>query len=239
MIQQTLEKLRSLRLSGMAEGLAHQLKTNTGNELTFEERLSLLINQEWSLRQERKTNRRIKQAQLRTDAVFEDVDFRAPRGLNREQVLELGHCHWVKAGRNLILIGPTGIGKTWIACALANKACRLGLKSHYTRVPRLLELLKIARGDGTYLKTLDRILKYDLLILDDWGLSRYSGETQNALLEVLDDRVGRRSVILTTQLPIDKWYDLFDEPTIADAILDRLLGKSIQIKMKGDSLRQD
>lgn len=237
MIQQTIEKLRSLRLSGMAEALTRQLETGTGNDLTFEERLSLLVDQEWTLRQERTTNRRIKQAHLRADAAFEDIDLRTPRGFDREQMLELGQCRWVKAGRNLILSGPTGIGKTWIACALANKACRLGMKAHYLRVPRLLEILKISRGDGTYLKTLEKLMKYDLLVLDDWGLSRYRGEMQNALLEVLDDRVGRRSVLVTTQLPIEKWHDLFDEPTVADAILDRLLGKSIQIKMKGDSLR--
>ena len=237
MIQQTIEKLRNLRLSGMADALARQLETGNSSELTFEERLSLLVDQEWTLQLERRTNRRIKQAQLRADAAFEDIDLKTPRGFDREKILELGHCRWIQAGRNLILTGPTGIGKTWIACALGNKACRLGMTAHYVRVPRLLEILKIARGDGTYLKTLEKLMKYDLLILDDWGLSRYRGEMQNALLEVLDDRVGRRSVLVTTQLPVKKWHDLFDEPTVADAILDRLLGPSIQIKMKGDSLR--
>lgn len=237
MIQQTIEKLRGLKLSGMADALVRQLETGTGSDLTLEERLSFLVDCEWTLRQERITNRRIKQAHLRMDAAFEDIDLRTPRGFEREQMLELGHCRWVKAGRNLILSGPTGIGKTWIACALTNKVCRLGLNAHYLRVPRLLESLNIARGDGTYLKTLGKLVKYDLLVLDDWGLSRYQGEMQNTLLEVLDDRVGRRSVLVTTQLPIDKWHYLFDEPTVADAILDRLLGQSIQIKMKGDSLR--
>jgi len=237
MIHPTIQKLQELRLSGMVEAFYRQMETTSASELSFEERLAFLVEHEWRLRQERKLARRIKQAKLKTEAAFEDIDFKTPRGFNRDLMIDLGRCQWIEHGRNLILTGPTGIGKTWIACALASKACREGLRSYYIRVPRLLETLKLSRADGTYLKTLEKLTRYDLLILDDWGLSRYTGERQNLLLEVLDDRVGQRSVIMTTQLPIGKWHDLFDEPTIADAVLDRLLGDSIKIQMKGDSLR--
>jgi len=237
LLQQTIEKLYDLRLQAMAETLEQQVQNGDCAELNFVERFGLLVDQEWHRRHDKRLQRRLKDAKLKVIACVEDIDYRHPRGLNREVFADLVTSRWVQAHRNVIMCGPTGIGKTWLACALAQKACRDGFTVAYLRVPRLLHELKQAQADGTYLRQLRKIAKRDLLVLDDIGLSALPGDAGNHLLEVLDDRVGSRSTIVTSQLPVKKWHELVDEPTVADAILDRLLGGSIQINLKGESMR--
>lgn len=237
LLQQTIEKLYDLRLPAMATTLEQQVQNGDCNELSFVERFGMLVDQEWFRRYDKRLQRRIKDARLRVNACVEDIDYRHPRGLNRETFADLITCRWVRAHRNVLMCGPTGIGKTWLACAIAQKVCREGFTVAYIRVPRLLHELKLAQADGSYLRQLRKIAKKDLLVLDDIGLSALPGDAGNHLLEVLDDRVGSRSTLVTSQLPAEKWHELVDEPTVADAILDRLLGGSIQINLKGESMR--
>lgn len=237
LLQQTIEKLYDLRLRGVAEDLEQQVQNGNCNDLNFLERFGLLVDQEWHRRHDKRLQRRLKDAKLKANSCVEDIDYRHPRGLNREVFADLITCRWVRAHRNVIMCGPTGIGKTWLACALAQRACREGYSVAYLRVPRLLHELKLAQADGTYLRQLRKIATKDLLVLDDIGLSPLPGDAGNHLLEVLDDRVGNRSTVVTSQLPVQKWHELMDEPTVADAILDRLLGGSIQINLKGESMR--
>jgi DNA replication protein DnaC len=237
LLQPTIEKLYDLRLKVMAEALREQMETGNYVGLSFEERFGLLVDREWDSRKNKRTQRRIKDAKLKVKACVEDIDYQHPRGLAREVMLDLVSCRWVRAQRNVIFCGPTGVGKTWLACSLAHQACREGLTVSYVRVPRLFHELTVAQGDGSYLQYLRKLAKKDLIILDDLGLSPMPGESGNQLLEVLDDRVGNRSTLVTSQLPVTKWHELLDEPTVADAILDRLLGRSIQIHLKGESMR--
>lgn len=237
LIEQTLEKLIELRLKGMAGALQEQLDRGDA-ELSFEDRFGLIVDREWMARQEKRLHGRLKAAQLKQDACVEDINYRHPRGLDKNVMQDLSSCRWIRAGRNLIIGGPTGIGKTWLACALANKACREGLTSHYVRVDRLLHELTTARADGTYLKQLKRLAKYDLVVLDDWALGPVDGPGMHSILEVIDDRAGVRSTLLTSQLPTSKWHGMVDDPSVADALMDRLLGGAIEMNLKGDSLRR-
>lgn len=237
--QQTLEKLRSLRLNGFAHSYEEQLQRGDVAHLSFDDRFGLMVERECVARDERRTSRRLKEAHLKQPACTEDIDYRSHRGLDRGVMQDLSSCRWIRAKRNLLVTGPTGTGKTWLACAFANKACRDGLTSYYARVPRLMHELSIARIDGSYLKLLAKLARTDLLVLDDLGLCPLEAEAQQALLEVIDDRSGNRSTLVTSQLPVDKWYETFADPTIADALLDRLLGNSQQLKLKGKSLRND
>lgn len=239
MLQQTLEKMSTMRLSGMVKALREQMLQADVTSLSFEERLGLLVDYEWSYREERKLQRRLKAAKLKQAAYVENIDYLTHRGLDREMMRELVSCRWVKAGRNVILTGPTGIGKSWIACALGEKACREGFTVHYTRVSRLVQELSLTRADGSFLKTLERIAKIDVLILDDWALAPLEGQAQQDILEVIDDRVGKRSIIITSQLPIEKWHDMIGDPSTADALLDRLISKAVNINLKGGSLRRE
>lgn len=234
--QQTLERLYTLRLTGLAEAYHEQLKNGDVAHLSFDDRFGLAVEREWTRREERRTQRRLKAAQLKEAACVEDVECDSARGLDREVLRDLSSCRWVKASRNVLITGPTGTGKTWLSCALSQAACRLGMSALYARVPRLAHELSLARLNGSYLKQLSKLAKVDLLVLDDLGLCALDSDAQQALLELIDDR-SSRSTIVTSQLPVEKWYATFSDPTVADALLDRLLGQSQQVRLKGPSRR--
>ena len=238
MIERTMERLYSLRLTGMAKALEDQMLRGGASELTFEERVTLMVDRQWDFRERRRVERRVRSAKLKQGACAEDIDYRYNRGLDRVVVENLLACHWIRAGRNLIVTGATGLGKSWLACALADRACREGFTASYTRLPRLMEELALARADGSYLKMLDKMAKVDLLILDDWGLAPLEGMSQHALLEVVDDRAAKRSTLVTSQLPVNKWHAMVTDPSVADALLDRLAGTAEMIALKGDSMRR-
>jgi DNA replication protein DnaC len=237
MVQQTIERLHDLRLRTLAEAYWEQKQRVDSSELSFDDRFALLIEKEWLHRQEQRVKRRLKNAKLKQRACIEDIDYRSKRGLDRKVMEDLATCHWIQTGRNLIMTGATGVGKTWLACALSNRVCRNGLSALYYRVPRLVHELAIARGDGSYLKLLGKLARVSLLVLDDWALSPLEGQAQHDILEVVDDRIGLRSTLVTSQLPINKWHDMIGDPTVADALLDRLAQTSVKIELKGGSLR--
>jgi DNA replication protein DnaC len=238
LMQQTIDKLYELHLGGMARALEGQLERGDSSALAFEERLGLLVDEEWTLRQGRKLRRRLQLARLKQPACVEDVDYRHPRGLDKGVFQELCSCRFVLAKRNVIITGATGLGKTWLACALAHKACREGLSTVYKRIPRLVEEMAIARADGTFLKMLSILQRTDLLILDDWGLAPMDALAHHGLLEIIDDRTNTRATILTSQLPVKKWHDTIGDPSVADALLDRLLGSATIIALRGPSMRK-
>ena len=233
----TLDKLRELKLSGMAEAFTEQLQ-QPSLDLSFEERLGFLIEREWLTRENRRLKRRLQQAQLKDNACIEDVNYSHPRGLKKDIITELSQGNWIKNNFNLLLTGPTGCGKTYLACALAHKACLLGWTAKYYRLPRLWHELQIAKANGTYAKWLIQIAKVDILILDDWGLTTPNEEQRRDLLEVLEDRYQKHSTIVTSQLPIAHWHEHLNDETLADAILDRLVHNAIKLEMTGDSLRK-
>lgn len=233
----TLEKLRSLRLTGMADEFQEQLSKPLP-DLDFESRLGLLIEREWYLRENRRLKRRLSQAKLQQTACVEDIDFKHPRGLNKSNILELARGQWIHQHLNLLITGPTGCGKTYLACAIAHKACLIGFTSRYYRLPRLWHELKIAKADGTYSNWLSQLAKIDILILDDWGIVSPDNDQRRDLLEILDDRYQQHSTIITSQLPTTHWHEHLNDATLADAILDRLLHNSIKLELKGDSLRK-
>ncbi|AHK80032.1 ATPase AAA [Ectothiorhodospira haloalkaliphila] len=234
----TLDKLHALKLTGMAAALADQVATPDIQELSFEERLGLLVDRETTERENRRMASRLRQAKLRHTASLEDLDYRNPRGLDKGLIQSLAACQWVKEHLNILITGPTGVGKTWLACALSHKACREGHTAHYVRLTRLLRELSIAKGDGQYAKLLANLAKVDVLILDDWGLMKLNAENRRDLLEVLEDRHGRRSTIATSQLPMDQWHDVIGDATLADAILDRLVHNAYKINLRGESMRK-
>jgi len=236
---QTLEQLRRLRLSGMAAAFAQQLEQPELQALSFEERFALLLDRELTLRENRRLNRLLQLARLRQQACVEDIDYKHRRGLERSLITSLITCDWIHSHHNLHLTGPTGTGKSWLACALGQQACRQGLSVRYQRLSRLLETLRVARGDGSYHKRLATFAKTDLLILDDFGLKPLTQAERLDLLELIDDRHGRRSTLITSQLPIAHWHSfLGEDPTVADALLDRLLSAAHRVELKGESMRK-
>lgn len=234
----TLDKLHALKLTGMAAALADQSATPDITELSFEERLGLLVDREMTERDNRRLSSRLRRAKLRHSAILEDLNYQSSRGLDKGLIQSLASGQWVKEHLNVLITGPTGVGKTWLACALAHKACREGYTAQYLRLTRLLRELTIAKGDGQYPKILANLAKVDVLILDDWGLMKLSAENRRDLLEVLEDRHGRRSTIATSQLPIEEWHGVIGDATLADAILDRLVHNAYKINLSGESMRK-
>ena len=234
----TLDKLERLRFTGMQRALKQQMNDPDIDALPFMERLGLLVDREMTERENKKIQGRLSRAHLRQQVCVEDIDYRRGRGLDRGLITQLATCEWIKRHRNLIITGATGVGKSFIACALAHKACLEGYRALYTRLPRLLEDLEIARGDGRYLKLLKQLTRVDVLVLDDWGLTKLKTLQLRDLLELLDDRHQTRSTIATSQLPISHWHETMADPTLADAILDRLVHNAHRIELLGESMRK-
>lgn len=240
LIQHTMTQLKSLRLDGMAYALEEQQIMPASQELAFEDRLGLLVEREIVWRDNRRLERLLRQAKLKqAQACMEDIDYRGSRGLDKRLMVTLAGCEWIRRSQNVLLTGPTGAGKTWLACALGNQACRQGFSAMYLRVPRLVEQLRIAHGDGSFGKLLAQLAKIDVLLLDDWGLTPLQPSERHDLLEMVDDRVSTRSTIITSQLPVEHWHAWLNDPTLADAILDRLVHASHRIALKGESRRKN
>ena len=234
----TLDLLSQLGLHGMVKGFQDLSVQPEARGLEHADWLALLLEREISLRRQRRFEARARTAKLRHEATIEDVDFRSPRGLDRGLFLRLSTCDWIRARQGLLLTGPTGVGKSWLACALGHKACREDFSVAYHRAPRLFATLALARGDGRYSKMISALAKVDLLILDDWGPTVLDDDQRRDLLEIVEDRYERHSTIITSQVPVDRWYEIIGNPTIADAVLDRLVHNAHRIELTGDSLRR-
>lgn len=234
----THERLIALGLTGMAKAFEEQRRSPDLEALSFEERIGLLVDREAAERDTKRLTARLKFAALRQNACVEDVDWRTPRGIDRAVFARLIAGDWIDRRENLLITGAAGLGKSWIACALGHKACRDNRSVLYHRVPRLFEALALARGDGRYGRLLKALGRVQVLILDDWGLSVLSGSERRDLLEILDDRHGRSSTIVTSQVPVDAWHDLIGDPTLGDAILDRLVHNAHRLQLTGESMRK-
>ncbi|MDQ3255404.1 MAG: IS21-like element helper ATPase IstB [Acidobacteriota bacterium] len=233
----TLDQLRALKLTGMADAFVHQLEQPSTHELAFNERFALLVDRETTHRDNRRLTRLLQLAHLKQPACVEDIDYKHQRGLERSQMSALATCDWIRAHHNLHITAPTGCGKSWIACALGNQACRQGFSVRYERTSRLLDSLRVARGDGSYGKRLIQLAKTEVLILDDFGLKPLTQQERHDLLEMIEDRHGARSTLITSQLPVSSWHEYLNDPTVADALLDRLLSQSHRLELKGESMR--
>jgi DNA replication protein DnaC len=238
LVHPTLDKLESLRLTGMVKAFKEQMEMADISDITFEERLGLLADRETADRETRRLKTRLRKAKLRQNACIEDIDFKHPRGLDKSLITRLADCEWIKKHQNLIITGPTGAGKSYLACAFAQKACREGYTAVYLRISRLFEDLSLAKGDGRYIKMLTSFAKTDLLVLDDYGLAKLNQVQRHDLLEILEDRHGLKSMLVTSQLPLGHWHEQIGDPTLADAILDRLIHNAHKIHLKGGSMRK-
>jgi len=237
LIHPTVERLRALGLAAMADAFTELQNAPDAAELTREDWLGLLVDREATSRENKRLARRLREARLRQSAVVEDVDFRAHRGLDRALFLKLAACEWVRDHHHLVVIGPTGIGKSWLACALGHKACREGFSVLYKRATRLFTDLAQARGEGRMPRVMTALERTRLLIIDDWGPEPLNAEQRRDLLEIIDDRYDRGSLLITSQVPVNRWHEVIGDPTLADAILDRLLHHSQVITIRGDSYR--
>ena len=238
MINQTVEKLYQMRLDTLAAAFKEQLEQPSLGNLSFEERFAMIVDREWTSRENRKLARRLKAARLRLKATVEDIDYRHPRDLDKSVMRSLITCQWIKGHQNVIITGPTGIGKSYISEALADKACRDGFTALDYRATLLLKELEISRGDGSYLKFLDRMAKIDLLIIDDWVMDPLTDTERRDFLEIMEGRHGFKSTVITSQYPVAKWHERIGEPTTADAILDRIIHNAHRITLKGESMRK-
>ena len=233
-----LDKLRDLRLQGMLKSYQEQNESSEYVDLNFEERLGLMVDREMIEQENRRLNSRLRKAKLRHQACMENIDYRTHRGLDKSLMNLLSQCKWIKERLNVLITGPCGVGKSFIACALAHKVCLRGYSARYVRAPRLFEDISIARGDGRYTNLMNSFAKTNLLVIDDWGLSMLSDQQRRDLLEILEDRHNLQSTIITSQLPVKHWHEIIGNPTLADAILDRLVHNAYKIDLKGDSMRK-
>jgi DNA replication protein DnaC len=236
--QPTIEKLHTMRLHGMANAFRAQLETTESHQLSFDERFALLVDQQWLWKENRALERRLQAAKLKERATIEDVNYQYPRGLDRKLLRTLASSEWVRQKLNLVLTGPTGIGKTWIGCALAQKACRDGFSVLHKKTSELFRELAVAHADGSIGRMLLRLAQVDVLLLDDFAMAPLKDSERRDFLEVCDDRYQRRSMILTSQMPVDHWHEQIGDPTIADSILDRLLHNAYRMELKGESMRK-
>ena len=236
----TIEKLHALRLDAMASAWSEQAKTTDTTKLAFDERFGMLVDAEWIARENKRLARSLKEAKLRlAQACIEDIDYSARRELDKSVMRQLAACGWVHEHQNVIVSGATGVGKTYIACALAQQACRKGYRAMYRRASRLFDELVLARADGSYARLLTRLARVDVLVVDDWGIAPARDQERHDLLEILEDRYGSRSTIFASQLPVAKWHEYLGEPTVADAILDRLVHNAHRVVLKGPSRRKE
>jgi len=236
--EQTTRKLLAMKLNGMAEAYAAQCRETRMAELTFEERVGLLVDHQWVWKENRALATRLQYARFKTPACLEDIDFKATRGLKRVAIDHLAGCDWVKFHQNILITGKTGTGKTYLACALAQRACREGYRALYYYGPKLFRDLALAHVDGSLATMLKKMGKAQVLVIDDWGLAKLDDQRYRDFLEMLDDRQGTGSVILTSQVPVDHWHEVMPDPTIADAILDRLVHNAHRIELEGESMRK-
>lgn len=238
LIHPTAERLRGLGLSAMAQAFTELLGTPEAADLSREDWLGLLVDREATSRENNRLGRRLREAKLRQAAVIEDTDFRTPRGLDRALFLRLANCGWIREHNHLVIGGPTGVGKSWLACALGHKACREGYSVLYKRAPRLFADLAAARGEGRLPRVLAALERVRLLIIDDWGPEPLTAEQRRDLLEIVDDRYDKGSLLITSQVPVSRWHDVVGDLTIGDAIVDRIIHRAHRIELKGGSLRK-
>lgn len=238
LIHPMVERLRGLGLTAMADAFIDMQNSTAADELSREDWLGMLVDREATSRENKRLGRRLRHARLRQNAVIEDADLRTPRGLDRGLFQRLAACDWVRASQHLLIGGPTGVGKSWLACALGHKACRDGFSVLYRRAPRLFADLATARGEGRLARHMAMLARTRLLIIDDWGPEPLSAEQRRDLLELVDDREGSGSLLITSQIPTGRWHEIIGDPTLGDAILDRIIHRAHRIELKGDSLRK-
>jgi len=238
MNEQTMEKMKTMKLHGMVRAFRTSLESGQADKYTADEMVSMLVDSEWDDRYNRKLNRNVKNAKFRYKAAVEQIHFDAPRELNKNHVLRLADCEFVEKKENVIITGSTGIGKSYIASALGHQACSLGYKVLYEHTSKLFARLKMGKADGTYLKEITKMEKQELLIIDDFGIQPLDQQSRTILMEIIEDRHGKRSTMLTSQVPVNKWFEVIGEQTIADAILDRIIHDAHRLELKGESMRK-
>jgi len=235
--EQTFEKLYGLKLHGFAQALQEQINNPDVGSLSFEERLAMLVDAQWLWRENRAVKIRLSRARLKVPASIEDLNYRHPRQLDRSVMRSLASCDWVRQHHNVTITGPSGIGKTWICCALLEKACRQGFTAYYASATKLYRELAVAYADGSFDRLLSRLARTDVLAIDDWGLVPMTDMERRHILEILEDRCGSRSTIMTSQYPTGTWHELVGSPTLADAIVERMLSSSHRITLTGETMR--